>query len=77
MQPVHISGLNQPLFLETSEQAVPLNAVRFHSQLQQRQFDLPPDKENLPTRSAPVITKTKSARSQSRSRGDRSMFAIL
>jgi len=73
MQPVHIPGLNRPLFLETSEQAVPLNAVLFHSQLQQRQFDLPRDKENRPT--AP--TKIKALRVQSRSRTERSMFAIL
>jgi len=72
---MHIPGLNRPLFQETSEQATPLNAVHFRSQLQQWQFDLPPDKENLPTR--PVPTKPKPARSQSRRRADRSMFAIL
>lgn len=43
---MRVTGIDRPLFLETTEQATPLNAVVFRSKLQQGLFSLSPGKEN-------------------------------
>ena len=78
-----IRGLSQPLFKETTEQAVPLNAVLFRSKQQHNLFA--PEKENrlvtLSTQPSSVSKESKKPvkrrQKAKRKPADASMFTIL